>query len=458
MASADLQDEQRWTSKGRATRERIVQAAAELMLDGGLSALNMVNVRKAASVSGSQLAHYFDDKQALMRAVIARQIEVVLDFHRQPKLAGLESFDHFERWIDLNMRYLRRISYSGTPTFHALAGQLAKSDRATRKALAAGYWRWVELLEQAIQRMQDHGVLVADADPHRLALVIVCAHQGGGTMTFTYREEWPHADAVRFAVNYLRLFAADRAERVPRPPRRIRGQRKDRGSSADSGEPASNITAPLTAKGSQTRAHIVEATTKLMFSRGVARTSLTDVRGKAGVSGSQLSHYFHDKRDLTREVIASRRRDVIAFHTRPQLGSLNSLEALQAWVDACVADVDAVYRRGGCVYGSLAGELLEADDDILDQLAAGYDQWLALFRAGLTAMRERGDLRSDADTRHLAVALVAAHQGGALVTYATGSAEPFRAVVNAGVDYVRSFAPAPKTRRSRAKSRRTAKS
>src|ERR1700753_1389632 len=166
MAHPDVQDEQRLTAQGRPTQDRIVAAAAELIVTEGLSASNMENVRKAASVSGSQLAHYFADKGALIRAVIRRQIGVVLDFHRQPKLRDLDTFDDFERWIDLNMRYLRRIGTSGgTPTYHALTAQLAKSDTATRDTLAAGYWQWVELLEPAIQRMKDHGVLDAKADP-----------------------------------------------------------------------------------------------------------------------------------------------------------------------------------------------------------------------------------------------------------------------------------------------------
>ncbi len=226
MVHADLQDDRRLTAKGRATRDRIVKVAAELILSDGLSALNMDALRKAASVSGSQLAHYFTDKRALIRAVVARQIDVVLDFHRQPRLGALDTLDDFERWIDLNMRYLRRIGYSGTPTYHGLAGQLGKSDTATRDTLAAGYRQWIELLQNAIQRMKDHGVLVARADPRELALVIVSAHQGGATLAFSYRAEWPHADAVRFAVNYLRTFATDPAERVPRLPRRPRGRRK----------------------------------------------------------------------------------------------------------------------------------------------------------------------------------------------------------------------------------------
>ena len=441
MATADLPDERRMTAKGRATRERILQSAAELILDEGLSGLSLDKVRKAASVSGSQLSLYYADKQALLRAVVGRQIEVVLDFHRQPKLGGLDTFDDFERWIDLNLRYLRRIGYTGTPTYHALAGQLAKSGDATRQTLATGYERWTELLEQSFQRMKDRGVLVTRADPRELALVVVAGHQGAATLTFTYRQEWPLADTLRFVVNYLRLFAADPAERAAHRPRRPRDRHPP--------EVAHEEMEYFTPKGLATRTRIVEGAARLMFEHGVSAISLNDVRSTVGVSGSQLSHYFADKRDLTRRVIAARANDVIEFHTQPQLGALDSFHSLRAWADACVAQVQTVYLRGGCLYGSLTGELLEADGDVLDDLAAGYERWLRLFHDGLAAMRSRGDLADDADPRHLAVALLAAHQGGTLLTYATGSAEPFGAMVNAALDYVDSFRSAPKRRTSR---------
>jgi TetR/AcrR family transcriptional regulator, transcriptional repressor for nem operon len=215
-----------------------------------------------------------------------------------------------------------------------------------------------------------------------------------------------------------------------------------------------DATSPFTRKGRATRARIVEVAAKLMFQRGVAGTSIDEVRNTAEVSGSQISHYFHDKRDLTRQVIAARCTDVQEFHSQPQFGGFHSLEALQAWADANIADVDAVYRQGGCIYGSLAGELTEADPEVHDDLAAGYDRWLELLCAGLTAMRSRGDLRPDADPRHLAVSLVAAHQGGAMLTYAMDDPEPLRAALNAAVEYVRSFAPAPQRRRSPARSSR----
>jgi AcrR family transcriptional regulator len=212
--------------------------------------------------------------------------------------------------------------------------------------------------------------------------------------------------------------------------------------------------ARLTRKGRATRARIVDAAAKLMFQRGVAGTSIDEVRNVADVSGSQISHYFDDKRDLTRQVIAARCTDVQEFHTQPQFGGFDSLQSLQTWADANIADIDAVYRQGGCIYGSLAGELTEADPEVHDDLAAGYERWLELLRAGLTAMRSRGDLRPDADPRHLAVSLVAAHQGGAILTYAMDDPEPLRAALNSAVEYVHSFAPAPKRRRSPARSSR----
>ena len=214
-------------------------------------------------------------------------------------------------------------------------------------------------------------------------------------------------------------------------------------------------TSEFTRKGLATRARIVSAAARLMFEHGVANTSVEEVRNAARVGGSQISHYFRDKRDLTRQVIASRRADVVAFHTESRLSALDSLEDLQAWADACIADIDTVYRKGGCIYGSLAGELIDSDDEVRDDLAAGYDQWLELFETGLAAMRRRGDLRPEADPRHLAASLVVAHQGGAMLTHATDDAEPLRVAVNAAVDYVRSFATPPKPRTSTSPGRKS---
>ena len=65
-------------------------------------------------------------------------------------------------------------------------------------------------------------------------------------------------------------------------------------------------------------------------------------------------------------------------------------------------------------------------DQIIQEEMSIYQQPVTNLQnqqSGLTAMRRRGDLRDDADPRHLAAALVIAHQGGAMITHATGDAE-----------------------------------
>jgi AcrR family transcriptional regulator len=423
-----------FTAKGAATRERILEAAANVLLNDGMAGFSVDRVRLEASASGSQMAHYFDDRDDLIRAVVERQIEKVLTFHRQPKVGGLDTFEDWQQWAELNVQYLKRTGFRGTSTYHALAGQLAKYDEATRQTFADGYWRWVHLLEDSFARMKARGVLVDSADPRQLALMVVSCHQGAGLLTYAYRQSWPLVEITGFVVGYLRSLAADPAERTQAPRRRPR-RRYRLSATAGYDEPTR-----FTPKGLSTRARIVDGAARLMFEQGVNGTSLDDVRAALGVSGSQISHYFADKQDLTRRVINARADNVIAFHRQPKLARLDSLEALRAWADACWTLGIPNYLRGGCIYGSLTGELLEAGDLVLDALADGYDRWLEVFEGGLSAMQDRGELAPEAQPAHLATGLLGAHQGSALLTFVTGSPEPFRAAVDGAIAYVETFA------------------
>jgi len=60
------------------TRDRIVAAAAALIHEHGVAGTSLDEVRVATATSKSQLYHYFADKSALVRAVIERQVEQVL--------------------------------------------------------------------------------------------------------------------------------------------------------------------------------------------------------------------------------------------------------------------------------------------------------------------------------------------------------------------------------------------
>src|SRR5260370_39676841 len=85
------------TPKGRATRDRIVAAAADLMFEQGVAGTSLQEVQQAARVSGSQMYHYFGDKASLVHAVIAWQGETLLG-RQQPWLSRIDSLAGLPGW------------------------------------------------------------------------------------------------------------------------------------------------------------------------------------------------------------------------------------------------------------------------------------------------------------------------------------------------------------------------
>lgn len=194
----------------------------------------------------------------------------------------------------------------------------------------------------------------------------------------------------------------------------------------------------LTPKGLATRERIVEAAALLIYEHGVQNTNNEAIRKATGVSGSQLSRHFPTKESLIRAVIAWRADSVIRAHRIPALGHLDSFAALRLWADSYIEREDLC--RGGCSYGSLAGEVLKNEPGVRGDLADGFERWEDLFRAGLRAMRDRGELAADADPDRLTYVLMAAFQGGMLLNQAAGSVEPLRAALNGALAHVESFA------------------
>jgi TetR/AcrR family transcriptional repressor of nem operon len=193
----------------------------------------------------------------------------------------------------------------------------------------------------------------------------------------------------------------------------------------------------LTRKGQATRERILEAATGLIARQGVAGTGTEDVRKAAGVSGSQLYHYFDSKQALIRAVI-TRQAEAPLIPGQPIMGTLDSFDALRAWADAAIENQEH-NARGDCTLASLAGELGPADEQSREDLCNVFLRWRSVLHDGLQAMRERGDLRPETNLDELSMVLLTALQGGSLLSQTLRNAEPMRVSLNAALAHVRSF-------------------
>ena len=182
----------------------------------------------------------------------------------------------------------------------------------------------------------------------------------------------------------------------------------------------------LTPKGERARARIVEKAAALIYERGVAGTTLEDVKVAAEVSGSQLYHYFPDKNELVQAVIEYQ-ADAIVNRNRHVLGRANGIEA---WRNMVIAAAKRTKAKGGCALGSLGGQLAECDPEARALIAAGFDQWAAAIGDGLRSVHADGKLPPDIDPDDLATTLLATLQGGLLLAQVHRSARPFETAVD----------------------------
>jgi AcrR family transcriptional regulator len=194
------------TDKGRATRDRVLDAAAELVFEHGVAGTTLDDVRAAANVSKGQLYHYFADKEDLVHAVIDRTVQQVLD--AQPRLIDLSSWAAIAGWFDdLVQLQADRHAIGGCP-IGSLAGELAETNDQARTELAAGFDRWETPIREGLRQMQADGKLRRRADPARLATATLAAIQGGLVLTQTRRDPQQLRIALDAAYAYLRSYAA----------------------------------------------------------------------------------------------------------------------------------------------------------------------------------------------------------------------------------------------------------
>lgn len=190
--------------------------------------------------------------------------------------------------------------------------------------------------------------------------------------------------------------------------------------------------APSTDRGRATRERILDAASELFHRQGVGATGLEEVIAASGTGKGQLYHYFAGKRALVHAVVDRQIATVLAAQ-QTRLEQLSGPADLRAWA----AELVAAYAEGDhpvrCPLGALVAELAEGDPEARAALDRGFARWADALAAGL---RRAGVA---APERH-ATALLAAYQGGLLLSQARGDLAPLRTALDAAVD---AAAPAP---------------
>jgi TetR/AcrR family transcriptional regulator, transcriptional repressor for nem operon len=201
----------RLTARGAKTKSKIVATAADLMRVRGVGGTTLDDVVSASKVSKSQLYRHFEDKPALVRAVIEFVGERTITRERE-RLEKVRTFAGLRRWRDALVEHnaLQDGRY-GCP-LGSLANEVSDQDSVARRKLHDLFMAWQELFEDLLRRFQQEGVIPQDADVVQLATGFVAAVQGGYLLAQTSRDVTPMASAINMAITHLHLLAREQDE------------------------------------------------------------------------------------------------------------------------------------------------------------------------------------------------------------------------------------------------------
>jgi AcrR family transcriptional regulator len=204
----------RLTARGAKTKSKIVATAADLMRVRGVGGTTLDDVVSASKVSKSQLYRHFEDKPALVRAVIEFVGERTITGERE-RLENVRTFAGLRRWRDAVVEHNSLQSGRYGCALGSLANEVSDQDPVARRKLNDLFMAWQQLFEDLLRRFQKEGVIPQDADVAQLSTGFVAAVQGGYLLVQTARDVAPMASAINMAITHLHLLAREQDEASP---------------------------------------------------------------------------------------------------------------------------------------------------------------------------------------------------------------------------------------------------
>jgi TetR/AcrR family transcriptional regulator, transcriptional repressor for nem operon len=193
---------ERLTVKGRATRERIVAAASELMLQRGVARTTIEDIQEAAAISTSQMYHYFADKNDLVSAVIDFQTDNVLSVQHLG-LDRIDSIKDLYRWRDIMVDLVRGLGCAGGCPIGSMANELAETDPIARARLTRSFAQWENIIHDSLVAIAARSELAEGTDIDRIALAMLAGIQGGLLLSEVRRDTAPLEAAVDTMIEHL---------------------------------------------------------------------------------------------------------------------------------------------------------------------------------------------------------------------------------------------------------------
>ncbi len=193
------------------TRNRLIESARYLFWERGFAGTSMAELLTHAEVNSGSFYHFFDSKEALLRAVLEGYLQLLRPMVVDPAFATVD--EPLGRIFAILAGYRQRIiatdSKYGCP-LGRLALEIDPENAPAHALIAQNFEGWIVAVRECLESMKES--LPADADLDALATYVLVVMEGGVVLSRSYRSVEPFDRAVAQLRDHFRLLLKSAAK------------------------------------------------------------------------------------------------------------------------------------------------------------------------------------------------------------------------------------------------------
>ena len=192
------------------TRDRLIESARYLFWERGFAGTSMAELLAHAEVNSGSFYHFFDSKEALLRAVLEGYIALLRPMVVDPAFATTP--EPLERIFAILAGYRLRILATGCQygcPLGRLALEIDPENAPAHALIAENFQGWIDAIRECLTEMQSQ--LPEGTDIDALATYVLVVMEGGVMLSRSYRSVDPFDRAVGQFREHFRLLLSSPA-------------------------------------------------------------------------------------------------------------------------------------------------------------------------------------------------------------------------------------------------------